>query len=803
MDNLAGELDNYEKNLEGLTRYPGALRDLGEGYTKNFGAFGAAAMVLPGEDLLEYCALRFAAQAVRSQITFGVDRAAATDDRARALARLAVDYADPSFQRMADEGREKVINDSFAASVQELKRQDANEELLDGYWYRLAEAVDEGPVTGTDEKGETLRGETLMARVERRLAEARRALINRVSIKDRSMFFPRQGVSAYIDYIAKLEEEVRLGHQLVDAERPALQRAASEGEPIVDLKLDPIAERYLVVRLLDVCSREWIPQAEQQYEATRRSDLIENPAVRKRLREEIYDSLQRAASSRRLFNRDQEFEQVKQEAQAEYTKTRSAALNLLDAGVRLAQLRALLEYLRRRSRQYVRLATRMDTLVKDLDAEAERLRTGERSRVPPLALRVEVLETLDEPRRRLWDQVYPALFLDGGRYLATFDRQVLSRTISEELKPVVRGDGRVMEKTVDQTVADLRRALTALGRARLAPRILGGEGQSGLDIEGGLGLEARLVLQPEQGEGGEVGEARIDAYKLKKYRALGQVAGLLARVDSAESKALDDGVIVNRTRQLIVGPAGNAGGRGAETARERLVDILSAGGRQVKVDTWHDPRLIVVHDVELPIPLYYFSPITDEIEDAYLDVAANERRGYHLHTDFHWEKSLPNLNPRRSELAVGWALKTFADGLVAGVFSYEDGVGAWAWHRTGTTKTWPLHAGLSGTLYQIGEIHGRDELRADLEGQIEDTLAGLGAEELARRRSDTAVAFKDIVNEVNLHELGGDMGRDDYLDRPILRALIRELGEASASDRRGPGAAPGSRYGQRFGRPAE
>jgi hypothetical protein len=44
--------------LEELTRFPGKLRDVGLDYTQNFGAFGAAAMVLPGHDFLEYCALR-------------------------------------------------------------------------------------------------------------------------------------------------------------------------------------------------------------------------------------------------------------------------------------------------------------------------------------------------------------------------------------------------------------------------------------------------------------------------------------------------------------------------------------------------------------------------------------------------------------------------------------------------------------------------------------------------------------------------------------------------------------------------
>ena len=791
IDKLAGELDNYEKNLEGLTRFPGDLRDLGEGYTKNFGAYGAAALVLPGEDLTDYCALRFAAQAVRSQITFGLDQSGAADDRAQALAKLAVDYADPKFQRMADAGREQVINSAFVASVQELARQDANEELRDGYWYQLVESIDRGAtVAGPEAGGEEARGETLMARVERRLAEARRGLINQIAIKDRSMFFPRESVNAYIDYIAKLEEEVRSGNRLVDLGLPALVRAADEGEAVAALALDPIAERYLVVRLLEGCAGTWIPEAEGQVEATGRGDLLTNPAVRKRLREDIYGSLQRAAAAPNLFGRgEREFEQVKQEAQAEYTKTRGAAVNLLDAKVRLAQFRALLDYLARRSRQYVRLATRMDGLVKELEAQAEQLRRGEDSRVPPLALRVEVFETLEEPRTRLWRELYDTLFIAQGRYLGTFDRQLLARTVAAELKPVVQGDGRVVEKGVDQTVTDLREALVRLGRERLGLRILGGEGEAGLDIAAGLALESVLVL----GAGADA--AAVAAYRTRKLRALDQIAGLLGRVDSAESRALDDGVIVNRTRLAVLGGSAETV-RGSQSLREAIEDVLSSGGRQVKVVPGHDPRLVIVHDVELPIPLYYFSPVTHEIEDAYLKVAANERRGYKLHTDFNWEEALPNLNPRRAELTVGWALTTFARGLTAGVFSFE--TGGWTWHREGTTRTVPLHASLAGALYRLGEIHGGDELRKDLDDQLEAALDALGPAGVGREAAAAAQSLRGVLGELNLKRLDGALTREDALDQPILRALLPVL-DALAGDR-GPAASSADSPYRDFGR---
>jgi Tubulin like len=783
IDNLASELDNYEKNLEGLTRFPGELKHVGQGYSKNFGSFGAVALVLPGHDLLEYSALRFAAQATRGQITFGIDPSDPSDDRARALARLAVDYSDPKFLNLSDEGREQVINRAFVASVQEMARQDARQELTQGYWYQLCESVDEGAITGHDEKGQPTRGESLVARVERSLAEERQELLNKVSIKVRAFTFHREGVNQYPELVSRLADDIRAGRQIVDEGGRGLAAAASEGEAIAALKLDPIAERYLLVRLLDRLEITSIPEAQHQLEEARKQD-ISNPAVSDHLERELYDSLREAAATRRPFwlfwrSRDQEFYAVRDEAEEYYRKVAAAAVKTFNADVRLRQLRALLTYLKRRSTQYTRLATRMDSLVEEVEREAERLRRRETAVVPPLALRVEVFETLDEPRRRLWDQVYRALFLDGGRYLATFDRESLAATIAQELKPVVRADGTVAEKSLEQTVGDLRRALLALGRERLAPALFGDGDRSGLDLVRGLELEAQLVLGRGKRASEEVSDEEIDAYREKKFRAVAQMAGVLARVKSAEARALDDGVKVNRTRQLIVGAPDARAAKASERFIEQLKGVLGTGGRQVKTDFWHDPRLLIVHDVQLPIPLYYFEPVNGEIETAYLAVGADATRAYKLHTDFRWEESLPNLNPRRSELTVGWSLKTLAEGLVTRVIGYHDG--AWVWHLDGEGRVEPLGQDLSSTLYRIGEVHQIEDLRQVLERRLKEAREALGPEAQAERRRRLAEQFEKLLGEIGLRKLRGEMSREDHLDQPILELLRNGLAAGSSS----------------------
>ncbi|MCP4700579.1 MAG: hypothetical protein GY862_27560 [Gammaproteobacteria bacterium] len=781
IDNLAGELDNYEKKLEGLTRFPGDLKDVGLGYAQNFGAFGAAAMSVPGLDLLEYCALRFAAQAIRGQITFGVDPANANDDRARALARLAVSYSEPKFLRMSDEAREGAINKSFVDSVQEMARQDKKEELLDGFWYQLSESVDEGKVTGSDEKGDPIHAESLLEAVFRKLAEARKELLNKVSIKERAFSFHREGLGQYVEYVSRLSENIRAGSQTISEGLRGLEASASEGETVADFKLDPVSERYLVIRLLVQVENVWIPAAQEQQRKTLNRDIINNANVRERLERELYESLQEAAANRPWFNRDQPFFDARNEAQQYYREVAAGARKSFDAHVQLQQLRALLEYLQKRSRQYAHLSTRMNGLVQELEGEAERYRRKETAITPEFALRVEVLETMDEPRQRIWDRAYQALFLDEGRYLGTFDRKVLAETISRELEPVIRPDGMVIEKSLDQMVADLRRALCDLGRERMRPAIMG---ETGLSLIKALELEARLLLQPAKPPGQGVTADEIDAYREKKFRSLEQMIDVFARVTSAESKAFDDGVTVNRTRQLIQGVTGASAGSAAGEFLERLESVLSVGGKQVKTDEWHDPHLLIVHDVELPIPLYYWQAIIGEIEAAYLQQAADERRSYHLHTDKLWEKSLPNLNPNRSEITVGWSLHRFVEGVITGVFSPNDS-GQWEWSRitagTREQKATKLGDNLSSVLYRIGEFHRNEDLQKSLEKQLAE--AREKESDYEERRKEILAQFESLLEQINLSETEGEeISREEILDRPILRTLIAELGKENRGE---------------------
>jgi hypothetical protein len=768
---MAGALDNYEKHLEELTRLPGEMRGVGKGYAKNYGVMGAAAIVLPANDLLEYSALRFAAEAVRSQITFGVDHSDPADDRARALARLAVNYSDPQFLAMGDEGRDRVINHAFLESVREMARQDERQGLKDGYWFQLVESVDQGRVTGVDEKGEVQRGESLMDVVRRKLDEQRRPLIQRVSIRERAFVFHKEGVSQYTEIVARLKEDVRAARVIVETGLAGLRRSATEGEVIAELKLDPITQRYLVLQMLEECETKWIPEAQRQYEQARQRDITDS-RVSDRFDEE-YKSLQDVAAAKRWHpfgDRNEDFLAAREQAQDNYRSVASGTRKLFDAEVQLAQYRELLSYLQGRSRQYARLARHMNKLVMDLEQRAEDLRRGQGGE-SRFALSVEVFETLEEPRQRIWDRVYEALYLAGGRYLSTFDRNVLAKTILDQFK-ARRDQGLVVEKTDDEIVSDLHNALLELGRTRLRPAIFGNAEDPGLDLNRGLELEARLMVPP--GLEGSVLQTEIRSYKNKKFRSLAQISGILARVRSDAWRAYDDGVLVDRTRYLTHGFSDNLEGVSGSFVQQ-LKSVLEEEGHSVNSGTWHDPRVAIVYDVELPIPLYYVAPVTDEVEKAYIQ-KTDQKRSYSLHTDKRWEESLPNLNPHAAELNMSWAIKSLASGLVAEVVRRQDD-GAWWWYPEGDSKPQPLGDMLATALYEMGELRRDDDASQMLERAIQAKLNGVSAEQLQERHRRWRTAVENATGDIALRQRRGEASAKDVLDRPILKVLLKALEE--------------------------
>ena len=551
IDNFASSLDNYEKHLQDLTKYPGDLRDVGLGYTKNFGAMGAAVMVLPTDDLVQYCALRFAAEALRTQITFGVTTRDQRGDRAIALAKIAIDYDSPTFRNMVEEEQQRIINQKFIESVLEMKRQEERDEQPNAFWTKLVEAVDLGPITGADDKtGEPRRGESLIQIVLRKLKEQRDRAVNSIAIKQRAFSFHKESVGMFADYVAKLKEDVIASRRRIDEMLPGLRRSAEEGEVVLALKLDPLTERYLVLRLMQKLNDELIAGAESQVKTFEQYDARKSNVNDRfeELRQQLHNEAAPPSLKSRMkgvFSRDadEQFQSAKDEAENYYRKIATGTEKLLDAEILLNQLQNLVGYLRRRANQYARLSRYMNRVVQELEEKAEQLRAGQGG-IVPFALQVEVLQKMEEPKERLWDRVFDELFVLGGAYSTTFDRRTLAETIAHELGPR-EVDGKVRLKTDDETVSDLKRAMVELGSQRTATRIVGSSADQdhGLDLYSALRLEATLVLR-EQGrkrgslrDGESVPEPALERYLDNKLRSLHDLCGVMARVNPSAWRA--------------------------------------------------------------------------------------------------------------------------------------------------------------------------------------------------------------------------------------------------------------------------
>lgn len=179
----------------------------------------------------------------------------------------------------------------------------------------------------------------------------------------------------------------------------------------------------------------------------------------------------------------------------------------------------------------------------------------------------------------------------------------------------------------------------------------------------------------------------------------------------------------------------------------------------------------------MPIPLYYFPAIIGDIEQAYLLQAADDNRGYNLQTDYHWEKSLPNLNPRNSELVVDWSLTMLAKGLSTRAITERKDDHVFVYTDSHGEKD-ELGKDLSSVLYHLTDMH--EKLKEEMQQRIESARNNQSAQDTAERDHALANKLDRLVHQIHRREGHGESTREDLLERPILRALVRILRQSSS-----------------------
>ncbi len=88
----------------------------GQGFTLNYGTYGASALILPDRDILDYCAHRFAIDALDRYVN--LQRHASTDDRVTEVQRrTAIDVSSEQFALLSPEDQGRALDEAFTAFV--------------------------------------------------------------------------------------------------------------------------------------------------------------------------------------------------------------------------------------------------------------------------------------------------------------------------------------------------------------------------------------------------------------------------------------------------------------------------------------------------------------------------------------------------------------------------------------------------------------------------------------------------------------------------------------------------------------
>ena len=138
-------------------------------------------------------------------------------------------------------------------------------------------------------------------------------------------------------------------------------------------------------------------------------------------------------------------------------------------------------------------------MVADLEQEAEGIRRGAGEQAGErLSRSVEVFETIAAPKERMWSAVYSHMCVQKGKEFDTFEQKRLAGAMTPALEETVPGDGGLAQRTTDDICVALKAALLQLGDEVLRPRVVGMEETSGLTVEDGLMIEAKLAGRDDE-----------------------------------------------------------------------------------------------------------------------------------------------------------------------------------------------------------------------------------------------------------------------------------------------------------------
>jgi hypothetical protein len=647
------DFDNYTKESRRL--FPDSLNERGEGYTAFYGTLGAAVVVLPKADILEYCARRYAATAVRRYLLLD-DPALVSESQREQFRRFSIDRAE--LERLAPDAQRRRVDESFVQKIRLLGGQDQDE----GPWKR-AMAL---PEMAADK----LRG--VLSGIEDRLRDAAAGVreISADRILDGS-WTPATTIASLKRQVAEARDAVAA---VVTGERDRVETGEWWGQFLANAgpdgaaELGPYEQRLVLIQLRDgakapLGSMALDELATQVSRLRGEADLGTDSRFKGEMDALATEIKRTYGGWDKLFTRkDKDFESARDRAVATFNdyvdKVRASVIKGALHEVMVALGRAA-DALRE---SYRAIEGSAGQLAAELEEKARRYEwdggvDGLRSEANEYALDVEILQH-PSARMRFWSWYYVDQ-IEGRPELT--DPAALLEAVREAMRPRFDERGQAVRRTAREIVGEIVERLVDTAKRMLRPEIVGDPGSSdpavrlGLRMDDALALEAAYYGRYGESKGQEAvdmlrdrplrpsvlwSDDRVRLYARRKFEAALAKAQPLSRYNPEVKGSIKhpNMLLVGLHESLRQGPF-----------REALTE--ASGGADGAEVEWPVSHRIVLYRSILGVPIYCFPHVNEDMKECYRRFQRRADKAWPLHVDRTWE-SLPDLDPedRRREL---------------------------------------------------------------------------------------------------------------------------------------------------------
>lgn len=677
------------------------------GYVLNYGTCGSNVLILPARDILEYCAHRYALDAIDR---FMLQRDTSDD---AAAAGFAVRTDTPEWHQLTPARRAERLDDAFIGFVDYIASNERKRNPEGG----IFEAVRRG----------------LSAVTEQPLADAFRAeterLLGQLDVQV-SLDRPTEYVFHERDYdvrvpAQRLTNQVTRTRNAVDAAWANLRVDLTNGQMLRNFfdqhQVSLLGQRYLLIGLARSL-RERLAWLSAEVSKRRKNADLDSAEISREL--DTNQERLKSTAPQTLIERFKRSNDDFNEARAAFLSWFNTTLvqgwqellkleceqKVTEALVK--RIESLLQVFRDLIDQTVDARDRLE------QQSAHILRTGGlvagESESNLFAFDTEALRD-EGAGRRLWDHYYERAFRNQN---AWFSPDEVLPAINRAFDPVADEHGELRQPDVGTIAGRIVAGLLDAGREKLTAPIMGTEELSndrsklGLMLDDALELEARIVLKLSSAKLGQADENAVREYiDAKLAHAVRKAAALCTIAPPAQ----DASIAEDASSMACLHPAY------AESLGPRLGDTHKCK----LITSWFDSRTVLLYSARMGIPLFWVRSVNERMKPAYRAVqkAKVETRRYPLHIDSAWEHGLDDLDPlerarERQAAELDEVHVRFAFCRIGGVIHKDDA--SWRIKLDGFDKV--LGASLPKALESM------ESMREDLAKRLDAPMVALRAE---------------------------------------------------------------------------